>query len=119
MTPKLYYKVVTEGLDGNLFSYTMECGTFCKYAKNTWTKRPENCGPLAVFNNIKTAVNFLINDSRDGKIKIKYHIYKCYIHESKDTYLWDRDIQWHTRLPPGTVLADKVKLLEEVEIKRS
>lgn len=84
-----------------------------KYLKNKITRRPERCGPLAVFKTRKLAREF----SKKG-FWTNRKIVKCLYVSSEDTQLWRPS--WHAPskylrscdLPEGTILADKVKCLE-------
>lgn len=94
------------------------------YRVNEWTERPSDCGPLAVFDTLENLMRFVtirgwlrivLNPLPDG---IHLVIYTCEIEESKDEYLWTpgRLPMVVNCLPMGTVLADRVKLLEEFHL---
>ena len=91
----------------------LNIGVIVRYNKKGWTHRPKDCGPLAVFKTVEDARQgfvFSVNDLT---------IFKCEIKKSKDKTLWTLYMQWRDTmhpydLPEGTMLADKVKLLEEV-----
>ena len=77
------------------------------YHKNKITKRPEKCGPLAVFKTREKARVFIKNPS----IQVRCKIVKCLYTKSIDRCLWNA----HSKichLPTGNVLADEVKCLE-------
>ena len=84
------------------------------YKKNKWTKRPEDCGPLAVFDTLDHALKFL---------EFVHHIFspdrvifECKYKPSKDNLLWftswftNSKIIKITKVPEGTIFADEVKI---------
>lgn len=117
-----YYKAVSVSPTGTFHS-VQSLGQVVEYKLNKISKRPDFCGPLAVFDDANKARNF-VEPSRGHKI------FCCSILQSKDSALWCFDkyvIDRHTfkfsrdrrtlptcYLPAGTVLADEVTLLKEV-----
>jgi len=80
-----------------------------KYLKNRVAKRPKNCGPLALFDTKSSA-----------KIAFGWHLHKeiailvkCEYLPSRCKTIW---VPTHRRelqgLPPGTILAEKIRCLE-------
>jgi hypothetical protein len=110
------------------------------YHKDKWTEPRDRCGPLAVFDTLPSAISFkeqIEKDSRvrgiDGKL-YPLEVWKCEIEESKYGIMWhplqvyycastdgDQDTRFIMggmpleNTPPGTILADRVKLIERVE----
>lgn len=84
-------------------------GKVVGYEIGKWTKRPEKCGPLAIFDTLKSAVYFMDSIYTD---KIYF---QCKYKKSKETVLYnDRGYHTRTKLPQGTILADKVKLIRRI-----
>ncbi len=88
------------------------------YKLYDWVKRPFGCGALAVFNKITQAKNFINHNVNS----IPCVIFECKYKESKDKKLWIPSIDSYSRLnnvcvnpPKGTLYADEVKLVKEVE----
>lgn len=80
-----------------------------KYYKSKSTFRPSFCGPLCVFKTLKDAESF-----RDVLFQ---EIWKCRIRKSKEKWIWyNRKLSYIHKdcLPKGTILADKVTLLEKM-----
>lgn len=83
------------------------------YKINKWTRPFPGCGPLAVFDSLELARPFALGS----------HLFQCEYVQSAEYTLWyfdqnseGRTIKIEKMTPnlPGTVLADKVKLLEEI-----
>ncbi len=113
------YKVLKENGIG-LYSAS-GLGKIIKYKKRGWTNNPKGCGPLAVFKTIEDAHYFYDWTGR----RLNRIIYKCEIIRSRFRSLWffkefsyfldgKKKKQSCSKFPGGTLLADKVKLLEEV-----
>jgi hypothetical protein len=120
MNIKEGYKVlrINFPLEG-LRSYFINCtkGSVV-YKLGEWVKPNENCGPLAVFNNLESAKKFI------GAIIITFRhvlIYKCKYVPSKRKNLWVlygnsvRTVRGPVFFPKGTVLANKVMITEEIK----
>jgi len=78
------------------------------YETNEITKRPNGCGPLAVFEIKKMARTFLKKfrwNTHDRKIV------KCLYKKSEDNHLWCKGY-FRYGVPNGTRFADEVKCLE-------
>ena len=79
------------------------------YRANEWAVRPTECGPLCVFESLQNAIEFVvINCRQDYGV-----IYACGYEPSDETSVWDHQIGYPRTvqgLPPGTRLADRVKL---------
>ena len=94
---------------GQRFGGQQKSGKEVVYIRYFRTFRPKSCGPLAVFDDLKSAKYFCT----DSDI-----IFKCSYVPSSDNRLWvdyfDRSISKVVGLPPGTVFADSVVLLERV-----
>lgn len=82
-----------------------------EYKYNTWTNRPTDCGPLAVFNSKSLALAFV---KKHSLYALRHHeyVFKCKYVPSKDKTLWDRHhILPDNEIPKGTIFADKVRLI--------
>ena len=107
---------------GRLSSYTGRWGSYNTYFEgrignqvyelNKWTERKKGFGPLALFDDYYMALEYLGSYNPDKKIAI------CEYVLSEDKELWTVDEYNHTvflherQLPYGTILADKIKILE-------
>jgi len=91
-------------------SFVYEDYKIVRYRKDRWVGRPKKCGPLAVFNTKLDVNNFLI-DSYNNYNDIK--VYRVKYIPSKIDYLYDH-INKRFCLPPGTCLAEKIYLLEDI-----
>lgn len=79
-----------------------------EYKINEWVSPNKDCGPLCVFNNIQDAINFM------GESFDSFRIYECLYEpsEEKHIYFGLKEIGKSLyRLPKGTVLASRVKLI--------
>jgi len=83
-------------------------GKAVEYKINEWTKRPADCGPLAVFKNKRLAKRFIKPRQSDV-----HFLFKCKYRPSKDTRLWAHHRNAIIPLPEGTIFADKVMILKE------
>lgn len=111
------YKMVRE-IDGILESVCSPKKIL--YNVNLWSVPKKSDGPLAVFYSFQEAENFIIRamSYQPGKILI----FKClYVKDKSHDYVWSKRencyqyiIDKYNNLPPGTILAKKVKLLERV-----
>ncbi|MCB0448440.1 MAG: hypothetical protein KDD03_13215 [Gelidibacter sp.] len=123
----IYYKVVKNDLTSawdwfNAPEYNIQ------YKLNTWVEPKIKEAPLMVFRDLKDAELFIYNNALYSP---DYKLYKCEIKKSRKKWKWthpgDLDTVLKAKrakkklpsaytsfLPNGTVLADKVKLLEEV-----
>lgn len=103
--------------DGKIVS-AFNDGKIVVYKKKKWIERPKKCGPLAVFDSIESAETFL-----DTVGFIKRILFYCKYKPSKENILYspywhwskERKIKQKKRLPIGTKLANKVKILKEIE----
>ena len=90
-------------------------GKTTDYKVGKWTKRPKGCGPLAVFDTYEQAKEFLgyYDDF------LQREIYSCKYRRSTDTCFWYTGKHSFTStsdgIPDGTVFANRVKLLEQIE----
>lgn len=90
-------------------------GYVVAYERGKWTKRPKGCGPLAVFDTMESAEDFVIGEcmSHDRKFLC------CKYKPSKEEFLYkiyrDGSVQQSFHTPTGTMFADKVKILEKVK----
>lgn len=104
------YKLVYLLPDGILCSAFADNYTI--YGIETETISREDCGPLCVFNTLETA---LAHRSYYNK---KLLVFKCnYIKSNRTEVYLDRNPEYRLnieKLPIGTVLSDKVILIEEV-----
>jgi len=87
-------------------------GNVVNYFLGEWIEKPKKCGPLAVFDTIEHVNQFLWYGGGYNNQKI----FKCKYIKSKETYLYTMRPFISSRfiLPKGTCLADKVKLIEQV-----
>lgn len=82
-----------------------------RYEVNKITRRPLGCGPLSVFDISRAAKSFAWELSKWYSLCV----FRCNYLESQDTTLWTPHYSFDREELPGyTVLADKVKLLEEL-----
>jgi len=100
---------------GKYFSAFVD-GNVTTYKKNRWTKRPKKSGPLAVFDTLKNARDFI---GMYSYINSDFRqIINCVYKESKDKILYmtyeDGDIKKKFFPPRGTMFAEKVKLSNRV-----
>ncbi len=110
---------ICETVSGFSFS-AFHDGKVVGYKLGKWTERPEKCGPLAVFNNLISAMDFLSAIKWDNGSK-KY--FKCKYKESNETKLYvprrsngyNSGYYERTILPEGTVFGDRVKIIKEVK----
>jgi len=97
----------------------------CCYEEGTITGRPSTstgkvCGPLAVFDTLRHAAVFVLNRTSVCRLQ-RIHIHRCEYKPSADRRLWvpmrDGYLPECSKVefPEGTVLADEVLLLEEVD----
>lgn len=123
---KIYYKIVASGADGEYQSCIMQkpnagCHT---YSVGEWThrkpgkipgKRRRKFGPLTVFNTVENARRFCTDTI---SMPVGSPIFKCHIRKSRVKSVWvcsgHTSREKMTWLPYGTVLAEAVKLIEEV-----
>lgn len=81
------------------------------YGAGSWAKPQLNCGPLSVFKSVEAAKSFM----NDYFLSSRLEIWKCEYIRSHYTKLWTPFRRSPPQLVPvGTVLADKVKLIEKV-----
>ena len=91
-----------------------------RYFPGSWTVRPVNCGPLACFTNLQDATNWLGYYRKYISLPGHVTIFACEYKKSRAKSLWLRDRYKHKwrrpliGLPPGTVLADSIKLTLKV-----
>ena len=92
-----------------------------EYVVGKTTTPAPNCGPLAVFDTLRSACLFYYGTKRVFKCRIKKSQLKTLWHPWGNDYYefpGDRkgrtDRMHHSDMPPGTILADRVTLLEEV-----
>lgn len=117
MKSKLYYKIVRK-IDDELWSYTGKFPGNIVYKEGKKNLPKEDCGPLAVFNELVDALTFLEKDYVYKENEIV--IYSCTIEESPRKYLFQvGDLpnmvpNKYFPLPAKTVFADSVTLLSIV-----
>ena len=97
------YKVVSV-FGGKFFSAISYTGRI-RYKANVYVEPQEGFGPLAVFDTIFNATEFR-DCCRGGRV-----IRKCRYVPSRARSLWQKGGWRLMALPPGTRLAQKVKLL--------
>ena len=85
-------------------------GKSVTYKVGAWINRPKNCGPLAVFKNLKNAKRFM---ERNDRHFLNRYFYKCKYKKSKDKYLWNDEGEQLHMVPKGTRFADKVLLIKQ------
>jgi hypothetical protein len=120
------YKVVRLNAEEQKLSFSSYSCAEVRYCENEWASPRRGCGPLAVFDNITNALNFIEYQLVPWKT---LKIYKCKYVASNEKSLWftwpgppampicPRSLSWHRfrSFPEGTVLADKVMITEEVK----
>ncbi|KKK65798.1 hypothetical protein LCGC14_2970470 [marine sediment metagenome] len=88
-------------------------GRVVDYEIGKWTKRPKDCGPLAIFGTLNQALVFVDSSYID---RTYFH---CKYKPSKEITLYKKykggEITEKFVLPNGTILADEVKILKEVK----
>lgn len=91
-------------------------GGLTHYKLNEWTKPWEFAGPLCVFNNIDAMWEFMAEFNGASYMQI----YMCLYEPSPYTFVWHMEYQDTKRvcdlnmLPDGTILADRVMVLDYV-----
>ena len=118
-------KICSEYFDD--YRSAFDCGKTVDYERYEWRSRPEKCGPLAVFENVREAVDFLVScgwlevydekiDYSESNGEYRKVLFKCKYKKSKDVDLWDEYCEMSSNeLPRGTILADEVMILEMIE----
>ena len=108
---RIGYKAV---LKHSLRSFAIPARVSVKYEVNTWVSPCYGCGPLCVFDTLQDALHFV---GKDDSISI----YECIYEKSKQNkiyYISSGEFS-HKRplvkLPKGTVLANKVKLVKRAK----
>jgi len=88
-------------------------GKTTTYLENEWVERPEDCGPLAVFDTYENALDF-------GDDIRPYAILECKYKESHDNRLWFHRSwsRYVSDLPQGTKFADKLILIKKIRQKK-
>jgi len=94
-------------------------GKNTNYELKKWTERTEGNGPFAVFDGIKNAKLFI---RRLKAILGIFSVFKCKYKKSKEKVLYYVSMLGNKKinngldkLPEGTILADRVKILKEVK----
>lgn len=106
------YKVVRE-FEGALRSCS-DMGMPITYKLRRITKRPDRCGPLALFRH-EWAARYFGTTMSFGASKDQFIVVECQYAPSVDRKLWnDLGMVLDWPLPLNTVLADKVKLLRKI-----
>ena len=115
------FKVCRE-IDGKYFSGTV-CGRVIEYRVGFETIPHSGCGPLAVFDTYKQAMEFAERELPIGRRCLGYSmaLFLCVFQPSKYDCMWPWSrgsagcitITEQYKLPVGTVLADKVMLLHQ------
>src|ERR1700722_11025225 len=101
------FKVVAQNADGEWVSALVGGLGNAVYAVGAVTTARAKCGPLCVFSTPKGAIKFMQ--------AFGCAIFTCEYKPSRRRTVWDGDESSRLRnLPVGTVLADRVKLLERV-----
>ena len=78
--------------------------------------RKKHYGPLGVFDLLTNVENFLFKERNDiEQNELTVMVYQCEYRQSKDDHFWNLINRWENENnPPGTILADKVKLIKKV-----
>ena len=117
MDTRIGYKIVRIiSLVG--FKSATNIGKEVDYFVGIPTDRPPFCGPLTVFDSLFAARQFY---EESKKVDVPYTIFRCEYEESFDMSVWNGEIDGNHLyprplhcLPFGTLLANKITLLEEV-----
>jgi len=116
---KIGYKVLCK-ISDYLYSFNMfsfDCKVI-KYYENVWNERHKDDGPLAVFDNIKDTKKFIRNNYYCYHCKDGYLVlYKVKYVPSEERCLYYRNGDSKNDLPNGTDFANKVYLLNFLELK--
>ena len=95
-----------------------------EYKLNEWVSRRKSEGPLAIFETLAYAKSFYIANFgfQYTGAKKRFKIFKCEYIPSYDSNLWYITYRFDLKMilsfldfPNGTILADKVKLIEEIK----
>jgi len=105
---KLYSAVILNS------KYTIE------YKKNRWIK--PKIGKIFCFAALEDAERFIVDTDEvwevkieiENPIKVNYILDTYQITDTEITMFWQKNIDGTHRLPEGTILADKIKLLRRV-----
>ena len=94
------------------------------YPVNEWVEPKDDCGPLALFDVLEDALKF--HDYMKSSIFPPLRLFKCEYEPSHETEIWHiltcnfngtwKNVRSGTglvKLPEGTVLASRVKLLKQ------
>jgi len=120
------FKIIKKGFKicryNNRKEYTsaFHSGKITKYKLNEWIERESDCGSLAVFDTLLHVKRFLgceypINNA-------PYHVFQCEYEESKVKKIYytnrygDKITLSLVQVPEGTIFADRVKLIKEIDI---
>jgi hypothetical protein len=107
---KIGYKVIVNCLGGHYESVAMFGIANVIYFVDKWVEPRMGNGPLAAFDTFEDAESFSVDTDM---------IFKCKYIPSKEKKLWYRGVGGRLfakgDFPTGTVLADKVMLLEEIK----
>lgn len=110
------YKVVRVTDKGKYISISaME---FVEYIPYEWAHKKSKCGPLASFDsmeNVERFVSLFGVNRADMKKGTNFKVFKCKIVNSVFHSLWNSTGTATYYLPKGTILADSIMLLEEVQ----
>jgi hypothetical protein len=112
MKPRIGFKVTTK----DRFSRIIDVpNNRVKYHLDRYAIPKPNCGPLCVFYTLEDASRFIALES-------KARIYRCRYFPSNRRVVWRRSPLFQrrssrplTKLPKGTILATKVRLLNQVK----
>lgn len=119
------WKIVRSFQSNLLSAITMNLDVRVEYFKNKWVVPRKNCGPLCVFSDYGNALKFVsfFEDDYENKVKngeyLYWRIFKCEYFLSKENIVCFMcnngygQIEYLDRLPVGTALADKVKIIGE------
>lgn len=101
----MYYKIVDKNLNSFYSSYLNSMSI--KYKKKEWVKPIQEYAPLCVFEDMISVRDFLKNNKLSN-----YDIFECAIEKSDKK--WNRLVRLSADWPHGTILADRVMLIRNI-----
>ena len=107
-------------VDGNFASYCYGHSSMVQYVPGEWAEPLSPHGPLAVFVSKKCLLSFWGLRNEHAHIPEHYAAFKCEFVRSSYFQLWTTRVMGRAEILPvdkcpfGTILADKVRITQEV-----